>query len=307
MPDADICFGMAPGEAGPRIETVCLSHSPSMTQDLTGAALFRAAGDRLKVAMGEFDPTLLIYFGPDHRRAITDVLPCFTVVESADGFGDWDTPKDRYDVPADLARALTAHLLASEIDVAVAGHLRLDHGFGLTMLQLFDRLDAVPVLPIVINCIGAPLASARRVAALGERVGTFVKETLSLNDRVLVVASGGLSHSPPNLAPGFAAASADERGAFVLAAREGVSPQWDEAFLRRLGGADWHTLADLDDVALAGGGTGGAEVRTWIAAAFAGGRAVATVDYEPVPAWFTGMGVAATSTLGTNLTLGAKQ
>ncbi len=298
MADPDFDSGLAAGLAGPQIEIVCLSHSPSMSQDLDGAAVFRAAAARLKVAVAKFAPTLLIYFGADHRRAMTGVLPCFTVVESAEGFGDWDTPTDRYDVPVEHARALTSHLLASGIDVAVADHLRLDHGFGLTMVQLFDRLDAVPVLPIVINCIGAPLANARRVAALGEQVRAFANSCLSPEDRVLMVASGGLSHSPPNLAPGFAAASAQERGAFMLAARDGVSPQWDAAFLKRLGSDDWRSLADLDDAALAEGGTGGAEVRTWIAAAFAGGRSVGTLDYEPVPAWFTGMGVAATPTLG---------
>ena len=290
--------GKVTDHAGPMVEAVCLSHSPAMTQDPAGATAFRAAGSRLKVAIGKFDPTLVIYFGPDHRRAITGVMPCFTLAESAEGFGDWGTPTDPYEVPAALARALTAYLLAGDIDIAVAPHLRLDHGFALTMLQLFDSLDAVPVLPVVINCIGSPLASARRAAALGERVRMFVSAHVPSTERVLVVASGGLSHSPPNLEPGFREASPEQRGELMLAARGGISPQWDAAFLRLLASEDWAGLAELDDAGLAEGGTGGAEVRTWIATAFTAGRAFETVAYEPVPEWFTGMAVAATASLG---------
>ena len=56
-------------------------------------------------------------------------------------------------------------------------------------------------------------------------------------------------------------------------------------------------LADLTAEVLLPAGTGGAEVRTWIAAAFAAGTPLPTVVYEPVTEWITGMGIAASASL----------
>ena len=56
-------------------------------------------------------------------------------------------------------------------------------------------------------------------------------------------------------------------------------------------------MADLTADDLQPAGTGGAEVRNWIAAAFAGGGPLTTVAYEPVPEWITGMGIAASDDL----------
>lgn len=282
---------------GPRIEVACLSHSPAMTNDPAGAQEFRRAGARVAAAAAAFAPDLVVYFGPDHRRAMTELLPCFTIAEAAQGFGDWETSTQDYDVPADHAQALGKFLLDADIDIAMAGNLRLDHGFSLTMEQVFGSLGKVPVIPVVINCIGQPMARMRRVAALGSAVGDYLRQTLSNGEKVLILGSGGLSHSPPNLEPGFSDATPEQRKLMMLAARDGVAEQWDGDFLRRLEN-DWEGLATLDDAVLARGGTGGAEIRTWVAATFAGRAALETLAYEPVPGWFTGMGVAATRTLG---------
>lgn len=61
--------------------------------------------------------------------------------------------------------------------------------------------------------------------------------------------------------------------------------------------SQWTELADLTAEDLAPAGTGGAEVRTWIASAFAGGEPLSTLVYEPVSEWITGMGIAASTTL----------
>jgi 2,3-dihydroxyphenylpropionate 1,2-dioxygenase len=162
-------------------------------------------------------------------------------------------------------------------------------------------LSAVPLIPIVINCVGRPIATAARTAALGTAVGEFVRRECSPDERVLVVGSGGLSHAPPSLVAGAQDLTEQERERLITdnmaRAVEAINPEWDKQFLDRLSGSQWTGLASLTAQDLKPAGAGGAEVRTWIAAAFAGAAPLRTVAYQPVTEWITGMGIAATANL----------
>lgn len=286
-----------------QIAVVALSHSPLMVNDTEHreGPVFRDGVARVKSAIEAFRPTLVIFFGPDHERTLDSITPCFTVVESARGVAEWDLPEEDYDVPHDTVVALGDHVVAAGMDIAVGSNLRLDHGFGLSMKDLFGSLATVPVIPILINCVGRPLATASRTAALGAAVGEFIRTELPAGERVLVVGSGGISHTPPSQPAGADEMTEAERQKVLMGliadAAKAVSPEWDRDFLARIGGADWAQLADLTAEDLAGAGTGGAEVRTWIAAAFTGGEPLTSVAYEPVAEWITGMGIAASDTL----------
>jgi 2,3-dihydroxyphenylpropionate 1,2-dioxygenase len=113
---------------------------------------------------------------------------------------------------------------------------------------------------------------------------------------VLFVGSGGLSHSPPSLVSTAAGLSDADRLAINEAGREAardkINPPWDEAFLRRIADAPG-SLEQMTDRDLAPAGVGANEVRTWIAAIAAGDLPMATVVYEPVREWITGMAIAA--------------
>lgn len=124
---------------GPRIAAVALSHSPQMAEDTEHrqGSRFRDGFARVAKAVAGFRPTLIVYFGPDHMRALAGIAPCFTVVESATGYGDWGTPQEDYRVPHERAIALGQHLAEAGIDIALAPHLRLDHGFGQSTSDLF--------------------------------------------------------------------------------------------------------------------------------------------------------------------------
>jgi 2,3-dihydroxyphenylpropionate 1,2-dioxygenase len=288
---------------GPQIAAVALSHSPQMAQD-TGhlqGRRFRAGFAQVAKAVADYQPTLAVYFGPDHMRALAGIAPCFTVAEAATGYGDWGTPQEDYRVPHERAIALGEHLAASGIDIALAPHLRLDHGFGQSTSDLFGSLSAVPLIPIVINCVDRPLPTAARSAALGVAVGEFLRRKVPGDERVLVIGSGGISHAPPSLVPGARDLTEEQRQRLITdnlaRAAEAINPGWDEQFLATLASTDWIRLASLSPEDLAPAGTGGAEVRTWIAAAFTGGTPLSTVIYEPVTEWITGMGIAASETL----------
>lgn len=279
---------------------VVLSHSPLVgrTETPEGGRRLLAAIERVAALVTRFKPDLVVMFGPDHRRALGDLVPPFSVASTAVGYGDWDTLQEPYDVPEKMAVELVAYLLGRDFDVAHGTAMRPDHGFGQSLEQLFGSLSACPVLPIVINCAVPPLPTAARSAALGHAVGDFLAMKAC---RVLAIGSGGLSHSPPSMAAGFTRPADEAERTQASAAAAAASPMlinssWDHRFMAQLAGSpqdDFGWLRDYDDAYIAQAGSGAHEIRTWVAAAACAGRGgpLRTVAYEPVQPWITGMGV----------------
>jgi 2,3-dihydroxyphenylpropionate 1,2-dioxygenase len=276
---------------------VCASHSPGMLRDKTAeyGHDFRAGVVRAAERVAAFDPELVIFFGSDHRRAFVDFVPAVAVMTEADGLGDLGSATGRYDVPAKTAEALASALLDRNFDVTVVRKTALDHGFGQTYSQLIGELPAVPVIPVYINCATRPLGRPSRAFALGRAIG---EELCYLDQRILFIGSGGLSHSPPSLVSAAAGLSDAERLAMNEAGREAardkIDPAWDNAFLHRIvedrAGLERLTSADIETA-----GVGAHEVRTWMAAIAAGNTPMEVIAYEPVREWITGMGLVTTA------------
>ncbi|MGW0432148.1 3-carboxyethylcatechol 2,3-dioxygenase [Micromonospora sp. NPDC003197] len=275
--------------------TLCLSHSPGFARDRDenfGHA-FRAGLHRVRDAVAAWKPSLVVFFGSDHRRAYGEVLPSVSVVLSAEGLGDSGSPTGPYDVPVDTAAQLAARLIDSDFDIAITRHVALDHGFGQTAADVLGALDAVPLIPVFINCATPPLARPARSVALGAAIGQILSER---DERVLFIGSGGLSHNPPTLALTDQGLSDEERRAisakFREAAKDDIRPEWDETFLANLAQPDTRWAEALTAEDLAPAGIGVHEIRTWLAAYAAGGKPMTKVTYEPVREWITGMGIA---------------
>jgi 2,3-dihydroxyphenylpropionate 1,2-dioxygenase len=255
--------------------------------------VFRAAFAQARAFVRRFDPELVVFFGAEHRRTLHDVVAPFTVCCTAQGYGDFTTSDAPYAVPEGPVIALLDMLYAADIDAAHGEETRLDHGFGLTWGELFGANDALPVIPIVINCCNAPLPSVRRSRMLGAAVGRFIR---TLDARVLVIASGGLSHSPVTLTRENQKRPEAERAYrppdYIESAGRKINPGWDDAFLAALRAGDWSTLERLSVDEIESAGVGANEVRTWLAAFAAAQPSSLLTAYEAVPAWITGMGLA---------------
>jgi 2,3-dihydroxyphenylpropionate 1,2-dioxygenase len=133
------------------------------------------------------------------------------------------------------------------------------------------------------------------VAEFGAEVGRFLD---GLDERVLVIGTGGLSHSPPSLEVDTYDLGDEERARIIAEgmadARKKIRPDWDAEVLEAMSKWDVPALIRLVDTAHARAGAGANEVRTWLAAGAAGGgQPVTALVYEPVPEWITGMAVAA--------------
>jgi 2,3-dihydroxyphenylpropionate 1,2-dioxygenase len=275
---------------------VCASHSPGKERDaeqLFGRS-FRSALTSAAEEVSAFDPDVVIVFGGDHRRAFRHIVPAFAVALSASVIAEKPHPAGDLEVPAALARSLSDHLLSAGFDIAVCRDIALDHAFAQPIRDLVGPLAAKPVIPVPVNCATAPLPTGRRVAEFGTAIGQFLD---TLDQRVLLIGTGGLSHSPPSLEVDTYDLSDADRARIIAEgmaeARMKIRPEWDDEVLQAMSRWDIAALIDLVDSAHARAGAGANEVRTWLAAGAAGGGLpVLPRVYEPVPEWITGMAVA---------------
>jgi 2,3-dihydroxyphenylpropionate 1,2-dioxygenase len=270
-----------------------MSHSPLLnlpgpSQDLLDDVDGAIAQARRFVA--DYDPELVVTFSPDHYNGFFyKVMPPFCIGMHANGIGDYGTHTGPLDVPKDIAADCAKAVLAGGVDIAVSASMDVDHGTVQPLEKLLGAATALPVIPIFINAIAVPLGPLHRCRALGTAVGEFLA---TLDKRVLVIGSGGLSHSPPVPTLDTAAPAVLERivhgqpmspeqrqarqAAVIDAARnfaggdsdlQALNPAWDQRFLAVVD--DGH-LADLDQwsnsFVLHEGGSSAHEIRTWIAA-----------------------------------------
>ncbi|OBI32994.1 3-(2,3-dihydroxyphenyl)propionate dioxygenase [Mycobacterium sp. E1386] len=299
-----------------------MSHSPLLnlpgpSQDLLDDIEGAIAGARQFVA--DYDPELVAIFSPDHYNGFFyKMMPPFCIGTSANGVGDYGTHAGPLDVPERLATECAQAVLDAGVDVAVSACMDVDHGTVQPLEKLLGAATALPVIPIFINAIGVPLGPLHRCRALGAAVGTYLA---TLNKRVLVLGSGGLSHSPP--VPTLATApppvlerivhgrpmtpeQREARQAAVIdaaksfAAGDGelqaLNPVWDQRFLEIIDGG-W--LPELDrwsnSFVAHEGGSSAQEIRTWIAAfsALASAGPYETVGryYKPAPELIAGFAI----------------
>ncbi|WP_214403400.1 hypothetical protein [Pseudonocardia lacus] len=296
------------------------SHSTLMNTHWDGvvhtdrARRFRDALDEARDAVAAARPDVAVVVGSNHFRGFwLDLIPAFTVgVGEVIGAGEAGTPKGPQRTDPAVARELAEALIERGTEVALSARLQIDHGQTHAIQYLLRDLD-VPVVPLVVNVFAAPLPRPDRCVALGANLAEAVA-ALPDDLRVVVIASGGLSHQLPWPADWRDPQTADEeflveawlngrgeweryderRRAIITAARPVIFEGFDERFLADLQAGDlrryasW-TSADIQRAA----GNGGQELRTWLimaaALGFAPGR---TLAYAAMPEWLTGMGVA---------------
>ena len=301
------------------LAVVCASHTPLMHRGPASEATerrvetaFKALADFVKA----YKPDYVVQFSPDHFNGFFyDLMPSFCIGAGAVSLGDWGAATGPLDVPEDTAMALVEHVRADDLDVAVSYRMPVDHGFVQIWETMLGDFRAVPIVPIFVNAAAPPLPTYRRVRQLGESVGRFAART---GKRVLLAASGGLSHDPP--VPSIRGADAQLRERLIngrnpppearLAREQRVleagtlaeagkgpckplNPSWDADFMAMLrsGQVAQADVLNADTVReLAGRGAN--EVLCWVAAFSAlsvAGRYVITHEfYEAIPGWIAG-------------------
>lgn len=300
----------------------CLSHTPLVGYvDPAPEVLAEVDGviAAARARIAAFDPELVVLFAPDHYNGFFyDTMPPFCLGMACHAIGDFHSLAGDIPVPAQLAEACASAVMDDGIDLAVSYCMQVDHGFAQPLEFLLGGLDTRPVLPVFINGVAVPLPGFRRARLLGEAIGKFVRQ---LDKRVLILASGGISHQPP--VPELVTANAhmrnrllgsgkhlpaeerQQRQARTISAARGfvedqnslhpLNPEWDNQFITlleqgRLAELDGLSNAELSAIA----GKSAHEIKTWVAAFAAlsawGPWQSEARYYRPIPEWIAGFG-----------------
>jgi len=305
---------------------VCTSHSPLLNIDDAAprsiVAEIRECTAAVARFVTQFQPDLIVQFGDDHASGFNlGLMPSFCVGLRAEALGDFGTSSGPLMTDETAARSLVESLFADGIDVAFSYRMEVDHGIVQAQDLIVGGIREVPSVPIIINCGGELRPPMARVAALGRAVGAWLGKVAGR--RVLLLASGGLSHDPP--LPEFQRAAPDVQERIIagtrytpalLAARATrvheaaidfagpnanallpLDPEWDQWILGRVLTGDTAALASLDDEVIRDvGGRGGAEIRNWLAVlaamdACAGGYRAELDYYRAVPELICGYAI----------------
>ena len=266
-----------------------------------------------------FDPELVVIFAPDHYNGFFyKLMPPFCIGTHAQGVGDYGTHAGPLNIPEATAVACANAVLSAGVDIAISASMDVDHGTVQPLEKLFGNATARPVIPIFINSVATPLGPLHRCRTLGTAVGSYLA---TLDKRVLVVGSGGLSHDPPVPTLATATPAVLERivhgrpmtpeqrlarqRAVIDAARsfaggeselQALNPEWDQRFLEILDDGKLDDLDKWSNSFIANeGGNSAHEIRTWVAAfaalASAGPYRTGVRYYKPATELIAGFAV----------------
>lgn len=275
---------------------------------------------REKIAASK--PDVVLILGSNHFRGFwLDLIPAFTLgVGECISSGESGTPKGPQRVDVDFARHLANELIeGGRFDLAYSARLQIDHGQSHAIQYLLDGID-VPIVPLVVNVFAPPLPTFKRceevAKALRDAVASYPADT-----RVVVIASGGLSHRLPW--PDWRDPHGEDedfmvqawldgrenwsdydvrRRQIIRAADAAITPEFDDRILDLFASGKASELAEfttqqIEDEA----GNGAQELRTWLMMAamldYVPGERLA---YEAIPEWLTGMGVTILDPAGTD-------
>ena len=275
---------------------------------------------REKIAVSK--PDVVLILGSNHFRGFwLDLIPAFTLgVGECISSGESGTPKGPQRVDVEFARHLANELIeGGRFDLAYSARLQIDHGQSHAIQYLLDGID-VPIVPLVVNVFAPPLPTLKRceevAKALRDAVASYPADT-----RVVVIASGGLSHRLPW--PDWRDPHGEDedfmvqawldgrenwsdydvrRRQIIRAADAAITPEFDDRILDLFASGKASELAEfttqqIEDEA----GNGAQELRTWLMMAamldYVPGEPLA---YEAIPEWLTGMGVTILDPAGTD-------
>lgn len=306
------------------VKLICVSHTPllnfaSPPEEVKNSTY--ASFQKLANEVQEYDPTLIIVYGPDHFNGFFyELMPSFCLGIRAQAAGDWNYGPGPINVPETKAIQLLDYCLDHGIDLSYSYRMQIDHGFTQPLHLLCNsQLGQYPVIPIFINCAAEPLPKMSRVIEVGRIIGNYLK---TLDERILIIGTGGLSHDPPTpsirtappevqefliagrnptpearaerqnkiVAVGQQMVDGDKRAALPL------NSKWDKELLEKYSNADFEYFAKMttSDIRI-NGGRGGQEIRTW-SAAFAslaafGEYNAEVIYYDLIPEWLVAMGM----------------
>jgi aromatic ring-opening dioxygenase catalytic subunit (LigB family) len=248
------------------------AHTPQLlirppTEDRDLVLRVHAAFARVKARLAALRPDAIAIVGGDHVEAFfLDAVPALAVYAGRECTGRFGPYAYRYAIHEPLARAVVEQGIERGFDLLYTQGARLDYAFFVPLH--FTMPDPpVPIVPLHVNVYLPPQPLPQRCYDWGAALGGILR---ARPERVVLMASGGLSHFPGTdryASPDF---------------------EYDRRLLERLRAGRGSELAALTGSEL--DKAGNVELRTWITLLGAVGDARADV-YGYEPSWHHGNAV----------------
>lgn len=260
-----------------------------------------AAYERVRAEIARLAPDALIIVATDHGRIYPlELTPTVAigVGASARSAGNSDVPVRDVPLHPDAAANILRSLVQQGIDLAFSEAPGIDHSFMIP-LGLINPDDAIPIVPITVNCNTPPRPGFDRCREIGQALGRAI--LAAGEGTAVLVGTGGLSHwvgseerrAFQNRRPGDRIADRAQHP-LELPEEGPINEPFDREFLNayiegRM--ADFQAAWSPERVE-AEAGNGAHELRNWMIVAGATGDATAELlAYAPVGPWLTGTAV----------------
>jgi 2,3-dihydroxyphenylpropionate 1,2-dioxygenase len=269
----------------PIVFACAASHAPGMTAWTEAAPKEQAdkilgSYRKLGAMLASSKPDAIVALTVEHwANFFLDQMPSFCIGRAEYYTGpveEWlRLPKARVPGDARLSAELIDACLDGGFDPSFSDELVFDHATFLP-LHFVNPNMAVPVVPVIINTLTPPMPTTKRCFALGRFLGDALERQPK---RIAMIATGGLSHWPGEASHGK------------------INIPFDQQFLETLINGERSKLAAYTHEQInVEAGSGGHEIRTWIALAGAVPNWRAELlAYEPVVPWATGCALVAFS------------
>jgi 2,3-dihydroxyphenylpropionate 1,2-dioxygenase len=147
----------------------------------------------LRADMEQARPDVLIVVANDQFvNFFWNNVPTFFVTVADEVKGQFTRHKFQYCNHKDLGRAIVRRGMQQGIDFSFGEHIELQHT-QVVPLYFLLREPKIPILPIYVNTWVDPAPSPQRCYQVGELIREVADQS---NERVAILATGGLSHFP---------------------------------------------------------------------------------------------------------------
>ena len=235
-----------------------------------------SAIDQLREKVAAMRPDVVIVVGDDqHENLVDDNMPPFTIFMGNDAEASISLRylnqqksenRTRYNIAAKIAEALVTGLMEHGFDPSYSKKTRYDGGLGHAFARVLKFLvpeNNCRVIPVMVNTYYPPAPSAQRCVKFGQTLAALVRQFPS-EDRVVIVASGGLSHTK-------------------------IDESLDHDFLTALQTNDTAYMAAMPSAIFR---EGTSEILNWIVIAGAANQPGNVIEYSPLYRTQTGVGCA---------------
>lgn len=143
--------------------------------------------------LDELKPDAVLIIGSDHLETFfLSSVPTFAVIAGETSKAHFATKSYNMKMHLPLAEDILDKLVRAEFDMAYSQDALLGHSFAAVYEWIIADRD-IPVVPIFLNTYLPPLPTPQRCYKLGKELASIIA---GRPERVVIIASGGMSHYP---------------------------------------------------------------------------------------------------------------